>query len=416
MAQPNQFAEHLLPPNASPLMETLAAAGARLQRLPVPLDLLKRPYETPDGFVPLLAWERAVALWNGDWSQSRKRNVIDASLRLHFKLGTAKAIREYVRYCDGEVIRIERPPSRVFSGPALTREEREAWLSKLPQVRVWTFREAGTAAAHKAFLGGRSGRVKSRRFYMAAIVATPSTARDHMGLKARWVVRGKETDERVTEFGSHFQLHLRSSAGRRVMCDRPFARRYFVPSEAWRRLVTIAPKAISPWRIAVGPTLQAVQAEPERIAEHGIRGRGVFSGSVYYRSTGSFLRRNYFVPTTAPMRLFDRYPVFDGSVGLKRPNVQFMGTGRYGAPAHSAIIHVSIPGRRSRHAAGEGITTPGARYWLPSNPEPFQRVRNAISLAKRLSDKLLLQSGPIPRFVADKPFLAGIDKFVVGRP
>jgi hypothetical protein len=46
----------------------------------------------------------------------------------------------------------------------------------------------------------------------------------------------------------------------------------------------------------------------------------------------------------------------------------------------------------------------------------MELVRWATQAAMRLSDKILVQSGPLAHFVAGKPFQAGTDTYVVGRP
>ena len=46
-------AEHLLPPNATPLEQALAAGtGGRVSAIPAPIDTIKRPHQTPAAFLP----------------------------------------------------------------------------------------------------------------------------------------------------------------------------------------------------------------------------------------------------------------------------------------------------------------------------------------------------------------------------
>jgi hypothetical protein len=414
------YADHLLPTSSSELMQALSATGKRITQIPVPIDTVKQPQATPAQFLAFLAWERSVDIWNQDWPDQIKRNVIAASIPLHFKKGTAYAIEQYVRYVGGTVLKFDKPPAKIFSGPSLTRAERESWLETLPQVRVYYFRDTGTAGPHKAFIGSQfSANTKSRNFYSAGMFSIPSIALQHLERKATWNVNGVDTDTTVTDFGNYYQLHFVGSAGEKVFTHTPSnAGKFFIPSDAWRRLATIMPNTTTPWRIAVGPTFQAITAQPELVTEPGQRGRSVFTGSNYVHGTGSLMgHRNYFIPSTSKYRVFDRYAVFDGSTGLKRPNTQFMGTGRYGFPAHTAIMHVSVPSTRSPWAASsDGVFIPKTRFWVPHNPEPMKLVRWATEAAKRLSDKILIQSGPIAAFVAGRPFIAGVDSYVVGSP
>ena len=170
------------------------------------------------------------------------------------KKGTAYTLREYPRYADGRVLKIERPPMRVFSGASLTKNQRESWLASLPQIRLWRVREQGVAGPRKAFLGGQSKiRQRSAHFFLTGMAATPSVALQHLQRRARWVIDGNETDTRVSNEGSTFRLHIKGAAGLKVFSRRPIGRRYFVVSDAWKRVVTVAPKAQLPWRSALVP-------------------------------------------------------------------------------------------------------------------------------------------------------------------
>jgi len=241
----------------------------------------------------------------------------------------------------------------------------------------------------------------------------PSTALSRLTRRARWVVDGVETDVKVESIGTYWQLHLSSTAGHRVFSDVP-ARpndRFYIPSDAWRRLVTIMPTPVMPWRTASGPTLEPINAEPERVMVSGIRGHQVFSDT-------PLSPRKYFAPTTAPMRIFERYAVYDPAVPVaRRTGVQFMGTGRFGFPKYTGWLHVSVAGKRSMYEAGEGINGPQKRFWIPHDPRPVQRVRNAIQAAARLSDKIMLELGPVRRLVGrGHPILVGIDHLIIDRP
>ncbi len=411
MAEVVTYAEHLLPANASQLEKVLAGAGARTQTIPVPIDTIKRPDQTPTAFLPFLAWELSTDIWIDDWPETRKRVVASRSLALHRKKGTAYALREYARYVDAEITEIIKPPQKVFSGPSLTKAQREAWLSALPQVRVWRIRESGAAPLRKAFHGSsRSLHQHDRRFCLKGAMPTSSTALSRLRRRARWMVNGVETDITVAEFGSYFRLLMPSAARLRVFSNRPLRRgRFFVPSDAWRRVVTIMPTTLMPWRVPVGPTLQAVLSEPERVTVAGKRGRSVFCGVP---------AAGYFVPSSSALRVYQRYPVLDGTREVRRPACQIMGVGRYGWPKHTARVTASLFSERSRRAAGEGIVAQRRKFWIPHDPTPVRRLKWALQSAKRLSDKIWLKTGPQPTFVVGGPPVlsdAGTD-VVVGRP
>jgi phage tail P2-like protein len=394
----------LLPPNATPYERALARAARRILEVPTPIREVFRPFETSASVLPYLAWERSVDFWPDDWSETAKRAITARSIHLHKRKGTAYALREYVRYAGGTVREITTPPQKVFSGPALTREQREAWLSKLPQVRTWRIQESGTAPAAKSFYGG-----KSWAHFVEGSFAIPSTAQQRLRRRARWVVDDVETETRVSDFGGYFRLHIKAAAGLKVFSNEPFEPgKFFIPSDARKRLVTIQPETRLPWRSPVGPTLTAVTSEPERVVVRGTKGAGVFSGDI--------CRDGFWVPSTAPLRIFQRYAVFDGSRPNRSPAIQFMGVGRYGFPAHTAHVKASIPGKRSDLAAGDGIIAMKARFWIPSTAsDRVRRVQDAIVASKRASDRILMSTGPERKFIAGRVFRAG-QSFIVGRP
>lgn len=442
MVAPLPYADHLLPVNATHLEQTVAGAARRILAIPAPIDTEKDPTVPPIGFVPWLAWEYSVDIWHPDrWNEPRRRTVAARSEVMHTRKGTAWAVREWARYEDATVRSIERPPMQVFSGPSPTRAEREAWLSSLPQVRVWRIQESWTAPNIKTFLGGGlagTARARSPRFCLpgrsygsvagspsglmltlteAETVApvkysafsTPSTALTRLKRRARWVVAGVETEIRVSSIGNWFRLHLPKALGLRVFCDTRQHGRFFVPSDAWSRLYTVQPTPRQAWRAPVTPTLEPATAEPERVTVSGMRSSGVFCDVP--------MRRGFYRPTTAPLRIFQRYAVADGRPLAHRPACQIMGLGRYGFPAHTAYVSVSVPGRAPRWAAGRGFYQPRARYWIPHDPSRVIAVRRAIDAARRASDRILLKLGPERRFVAGgDPVLAGVDTVIVGRP
>jgi hypothetical protein len=98
------------------------------------------------------------------------------------------------------VRKIERPPMHAFSGPSLTKEQRQAWLASLPQVRVFRLHEHGFFTRFKSFYGS-----SQRNSFFERPFAVPSTALSRLHRRAIWVINGVETDTRVTEFGSFFQ-------------------------------------------------------------------------------------------------------------------------------------------------------------------------------------------------------------------
>ncbi|CAM5398880.1 hypothetical protein AFEL58S_02003 [Afipia felis] len=140
-------AEHLLPPNAKPSEKTVAALTGRITAIPTPIEAMHRPAETPKRFLPWLGWEWSIDIWDDAWSDEKKRRVIASSFDLHRLKGTPKGIRDHVALTGAQVIQFVRPPQGAFAGRDLTKEEMDAWLRSMPQIRVYLARETGKAGA-----------------------------------------------------------------------------------------------------------------------------------------------------------------------------------------------------------------------------------------------------------------------------
>ena len=373
------------------------------------------PYRIRLRNLPYLAWAMGVNLWDDDWRDTTKRTWVARQWEFKSLRGTEAGTRMAIDYIGRDVspygyqvLGFTTPPQKVFSGPSLTREEREAWLATLPQIRVWRIYERGVAGIGKAFYGGHgTGRLHDRRFCLGAAAITPTTAINRLKRRARYVVRGQETDVTVTELGAYWQVHLRSQENSKVFCDRPVGRRFYIPSDASRRLITVRPKERLSWRSPVTPSVEPITAEPERIVVNGTRGQRVFCDT-------PMRQRAFYLPSDAWARIYQRYAINDGSAEVQRRRpVQFMGVGRYGFPKYTAWVRVSL---RSIRKWGVFCGNPvNRRFYLPHNPTPVKRARTAVMASKKLVDRVFLELGPVPRFVAGRPFIAGVDSFFVGR-
>lgn len=381
------------------------------------------PYACPAQLLPFLAWAMGITFWNNKWSETTKRDWIARQFEFKSLRGTQAGIEMALDFAGRDVsqfgftlVKAITQPQKVFSGPSLTKTQREAWLQKLPQVRVYYYRNRPIADHYKSFMGGWTGH--NRRFFIEGMFPQPSQGLKHLERRATYNIGGVDTDITVTNFGNYYQLHIPSFEKQKVFSGRPFGERYFQPSDAVERLFTVAPRPSLPWRGPIGASLQAVDASPEVIKVPGEIGYAVYSNSALKHADFNLLHhKHFFLPSTAKYRIFDRYAINDGSVlSAPRPNVQFMGVGRYGWPAFTAELDVHMPSKQSYFKAGEGIAVPKRRFWIPHDPEPMNYVRRALEASRRLSDKLLLKPVPLARFIAGRPFIAGQDSYVIGRP
>jgi hypothetical protein len=407
MAFPPRLMDHILPPNGTEYERTLASQVNQLLDISVPIRDLWNPWTCPENLLPYLAWSLSVDLWDPKWPITKRRSVVANAIKHHRLKGTLAGTETYVELVDSKVVRAITPPAKIFSGPSLSREQREDWLQSLPQIRVWRQYER-SVAGKRIFSGGANyssflsappdvdhpDGYKGRRF------PHENDAITRLRRRARWVVNGVETDSRVENFESYFRVFLKGTLKHSTFSKAIISNgRFFVPSTAFQRVVTIEPLSLSPWRNSVGPRLTPVTSEPEIVAQHGSEGHAVYSG----RTFGG----RFFVPSKAAYRLFERYAVHDRNLVGKRPSIQFMGVGRYGIPGHTAELKIRMREKVPKWKAREGIIPPKTRFWMPHDHRLMERNRQAINASKRRTDTIWIDTTTAPGFIAGLPFFAG---------
>ena len=84
----------LLPPNATKLQRDLEVIFAkRMAVLGSPNRDVTNPDTCPAHILPWLAWEMSVDVWNENWAEEIRREVIKASLEVHKRKGTIGALK-----------------------------------------------------------------------------------------------------------------------------------------------------------------------------------------------------------------------------------------------------------------------------------------------------------------------------------
>lgn len=83
----------ILPGNLPEFEHQLEALEQRISNLNVPIEQLWDPEKCPTVALPYLAWAVSVDVWDPDWPESLKRQVIAAAPELHRIKGTPKAVK-----------------------------------------------------------------------------------------------------------------------------------------------------------------------------------------------------------------------------------------------------------------------------------------------------------------------------------
>ena len=150
----------LLPPNHTQLEEAFDLSGARIDELAVDVQKLVRPWETPATHLAWLAWGLSVDLWEPEWSEEKHRALAARALPMHARKGTQASIAEHIRIMGADPRRFIVPPAKTFLMETLIEAEREAFLARFRQLRIYPFVARGTYRfAH--FTSSAFGRAKA---------------------------------------------------------------------------------------------------------------------------------------------------------------------------------------------------------------------------------------------------------------
>lgn len=83
----------ILPGNLPELERLIESTEQRITELDIPIETLWNPWECPAVVLPWLAWAVSVDVWDTNWTEQTKRQVIAASPYLHSIKGTPLAVK-----------------------------------------------------------------------------------------------------------------------------------------------------------------------------------------------------------------------------------------------------------------------------------------------------------------------------------
>jgi len=87
----------LLPPNSTLLERNVCSVTSEATDLDVNIRAITTLKNTPNDFLPLIAWQNSVDRWNRNWSDTEKIAQIRASFQIHQKKGTVAALKEITK-------------------------------------------------------------------------------------------------------------------------------------------------------------------------------------------------------------------------------------------------------------------------------------------------------------------------------
>lgn len=391
--------ETLLPDNRAAFEEAADLTGARIGELPVDLRKLVKPYEVPSGHLPWLAWGLGVDLWDKDWDEEKKRARTARSLPFHAIKGTQKAIAEALAVVDVEALRFIVPPAKTYLSRSLADAEREAFLSRFAQLRVYPFVARGTTGAFGCFLSMKRGlgatslgpvnpvSLEGTQYIRTAKLIDGETETD---LTIRTV-----TPETVGRFDAteYDEVVLAPKPTRAIHLNaKPSAASFLVDDVGVGRRVVRIPRAAGySYRLGreqyttVLPDGDLIDVRPQYIAEaHPAQSASVFPGAPGARIEGSCLPA-----TVAWQYLYERWHIHDPNRAFaERSSTTHLGVTRLGMPPYTAEALTRIRGRRAPRSAGPFVNG----FLNATSKKPIADAREAVRVSKSLRDKVLINT------------------------
>ncbi|WP_019833768.1 phage tail protein I [Sphingomonas sp. PR090111-T3T-6A] len=367
----------LMPPNATALERAVDATVAT--RFPLPTDLISatwNPDTCPTDLLGYLAAAYSIDLWFDDWPEARKRQVIRDAYDLHRKKTTLAGIKAHVALVDAEVVKVVRPPSKLFLRGGMTAEQREAWLQSLPQLRLYTFQQR-EAASTSVFAAGATGKRWLVRCYPRS-----SRGPEHSGRRATYWENGVETEIAFEQVGIDVvRLAVPRPSTRRFL-GHGYLRHFYAQASA-------APANVYNLRVsgdlggfAVAAGLTPVSIEPTRVEATRVASRA-------QAFLGNMLGRRYLCASKGAQSVYDRVSLSDRTrTAAHHSGRVFLGHARLGYIPYQAELLVSVP----RHRSPLRQLRYGRGYLRNTDNTTLERAIEAIRVSKAARDTILIDT------------------------
>lgn len=388
----------LLPPNHTAFEEAFDLTGARIDDVAVEIPKLVRPREIPATHLAWLAWGLSVDLWEPEWSEEKHRSLAARALPMHARKGTQASIAEHIRIMGAEPLRFIVPPAKTFMMEGFTEEERQAFLARFPQLRIYPFVARGTYRfAH--FTSGAFGR--SKAFLDASCIKDVGAWSRYIRTARLWD-RGEEatltiravTPEGVGRFhAAEFdEVVLGAKPTKALHLDTPPKARAFLVDDfgVAQRMIRIPRDASYSYRLGretwttTYPKADLVDVRPQSVAE-----RHDGQPTALYVTKRQFILGKHLPPTISWRFIYERWHIHNPE---RVPDVRIrsthLGFTRLGMPPYHAEVRTRIRGKLAPRTAGPFVNG----YLMTGNRKPIADVREAVRVSKSLRDRILLDT------------------------
>ena len=380
--------ESLLPGEATAWMRAVEATSAPRWMLAWGiLRSLNDPQHIPADKLPILAWAMSVDIWDQNWPIEKKRAVVAAAIADHRIKGTKAGIARHLAIVGAELLQAVTPPQRIFAAPTMGKEEYDAWLERMPQLRIYLRNLPGVGTG-LAFYG---------RAFVGHDFAAPDRGAALYGRRPVLYDQGETIELRqaeviesaATKATARVERYVVNGIGGPSFVGRDFFGRLFIGSAARTPQVYtvridgsyIHADSVLSLNTAT-PGLTPIDVRSRRKSELGVRGAGMF--------VGGFIRHGYFVRDDARFKIYDVIYLLDPARAspLVR-SLSFYNHARFSMPPFTAEMLVKAPTRLRRLQAHEGAFY--RRMFLAREDRTVTRQSlDAVVTAKALRDKALV--------------------------
>lgn len=368
----------LLPPNASSFERAVDTAGAARLALPSSLAGASwNPDTCPAALLGYLAYQLSLDLWDDSWPETKKRQLCRDALRLHRLKTTLAGIRAHVAIADADLVKVVRPPSKLFATAGMTADQRESWLQSLRQIRLYPY-DLRPIGSRRLFLS-----TSRRTSWFVRAYPRPSRGIELSSTRATLWDGGAEQEIGITyPAAGSMRLVIPRVTPRPFLGHATYLGRLFATtSEGAKGVVTLDVSGdIAGWAVAAG--LNPVSVEPTRVASPRVApaARGFFGNR----------RGRWTLATAAPRLVYDRVCLADPTrIGARRGGRVFMGHARLGYRPYRAELLVRVPMRRNPWRAARFA---GSGFLAGADTSAVTRALRAVSVSKAARDTILVDT------------------------
>lgn len=395
-------AASLLPQNATPweTAHELTDAQRWADLDPSIITKVKDALQCDAWFLGVLGWERSVDLWYDDWSEEKKRHVVDKWFEYERLKGTVEGFRRFYSLVGAEMRKATLHPQAVYPRRGWNAVERARYLAQFQQIRIYP--KVPVTEFGRGFFA--SSRARSRAFAGHVAATQYRVTIDTVVREARLydpvtdeeaVLTRREVVKEVVHVGQAYDHEDIVLPARRLgfyAGDHLDGRNFLGRDDAAQRVIRA--EIARPYGVALSrpqwssvvPNARLISILPDLVRER-FRDAGPFLGRAFTgRRTDIFPRRD-----VAWQHVYERFHLYDRGrdkgVTAGEPG-QYLGRARLGMMPFTAELKVKIRGRRRPFEFASRV----GGFLTPDDRTVLTRVLEATRAAKAARDTIYLNT------------------------